>query len=68
LIGEALPVASVGAIPLQDFAITFDQKHLLVRFRANRNKHRLERRQLQMSRSMTAPGLPGDLALAKAGN
>ena len=68
LIGEALPVASVGAIPLQDFAITFDQKHLLVRFRANRNKHRLERRQLQKSRSMTAPGLPGDLTLAKAGN
>jgi Aspartyl protease len=46
-IGDQIPVGNLGASSLQDFAVTFDQARGLVRFRADRRVHRLERRQLE---------------------
>jgi len=45
-INSLVPFASIGSAPLQDFVVTFDQKHQLVRFEARKNTHRLERSQL----------------------
>lgn len=45
-INSLVPFASIGSTPLQDFVVTFDQKHQLVRFEARKNVHRVERSQL----------------------
>jgi predicted aspartyl protease len=45
-IDSLVPFASIGSAPLQDFVVTFDQKHQLVRFEARKNAHRVERSQL----------------------
>ncbi len=45
-ISGEIPVGNLGAASLQDFAITFDQRQQLVRFRARMNTHRLARHQL----------------------
>jgi hypothetical protein len=45
-IADQIPVGNLGAASLQDFAITFDQQHQLVRFQSRRNTHRLLQSQL----------------------
>lgn len=40
-IHAAFPLANFGSCPMQNFALTFDQKNLLVRFEASRKKFRL---------------------------
>jgi predicted aspartyl protease len=40
-IHAAFPLADFGACPMQNFALTFDQKNLLVRFEASRKRMRL---------------------------
>jgi len=45
-IDHLIPFASIGSAPLQDFVVTFDQRHRLVRFEAKRNAHSVERNQL----------------------
>src|SRR5579862_1507096 len=41
-----IPFATIGSAPLQDFAVTFDQRHGLIRFEAKKNAHSVERNQL----------------------
>ncbi len=55
-ISGQIPVGNLGAAPLQDFAITFDQRRQLVRFQARKNTHRLLRSQL----AGWKPGRAGD--------
>jgi hypothetical protein len=45
-LGEQIPVGNLGAVSLQDFALTFDQANRLVRFQARNRVHRLERTHL----------------------
>ena len=47
-INDLAAVANLGAVSLQDFAITFDQSQRLVRFQAHKRTHRLLREQLAM--------------------
>jgi hypothetical protein len=47
-INDLSAVGNLGAISLQDFAITFDQSQRLVRFQAHKKTHRLSREQLAM--------------------
>ena len=48
-INDLIPVGNLGAVSLQDFAITFDQRQQLVRFQAHNTTHRLLRKQLVMT-------------------
>jgi len=45
-INELTAVANLGAVSLQDFAITFDQIQQLVPFQAHKTTHRVVREQL----------------------
>ncbi len=47
-INDLTAVGNLGAVSLQDFAITFDQRQQLVRFQAHKKTHRLLREQLAM--------------------
>lgn len=49
-VSEEIPVGNLGALSLQDFAVTFDQAQGLVRFQAARKVHRMNRDRLDEGR------------------
>jgi len=55
-IGDQIPVGNLGALSLQDFAITFDQGQRLVRFQAPGNVHRLNQTQFDVGNREPAKG------------
>ena len=66
-INPAFPIANFGSVPMQNFALTFDQRNLLVRFEA-------EQRELHLSATPAAirllnapPAQPHDSTLVPVG-
>jgi hypothetical protein len=48
-INSVFPVANLGALPLQDFAVTFDQRSKLLSFASRGRSHRIGRTPMQAS-------------------
>lgn len=67
MIDGLIPFASIGSAPLQDFVVTFDQRHKLVRFEAKKNAHSVERNQLPSWDSSGAKGILTALDLPSGG-
>jgi predicted aspartyl protease len=66
-INPAFPLANFGSCPMQNFAVTFDQKNALVRFEASKSVFRLPATPVPI-RMMNAPSTqPADPALVPIG-
>jgi hypothetical protein len=66
-IHPAFPLANFGSPPMRNFAITFDQKNLLVRFAARENHFRLDAPPAPTSLNFQPIAHPGDLSLVPIG-
>jgi hypothetical protein len=66
-IHPAFPLANFGSPPMRNFAITFDQKNLLVRFAARENHFRLDVPPAPTSLNLQPIAHPGDLRLVPIG-
>ena len=62
-IGGAFPLANFGSSPLQAFAVTFDQKSKLVRFKAGQKTLSLSAPPTPINLLNGPPGLPRDRSL-----
>ena len=65
-INPAFPLANFGGYPLQNFAVTFDQKNLLMRLDAARKRFHLETMPTSI-RMLNAPFKPPDIKLVPVG-
>lgn len=63
----AFPLVNLGACPMQNFAVTFDQKNLLVRFDSDREILHLDAMPTEMHMQNTPAPHPPDLALVPVG-
>jgi predicted aspartyl protease len=66
-IHPAFPLVNLGACPMQNFAVTFDQKNLLVRFDSAREVLHLDSMPTTMRMQNAPPPRPPDLALVPVG-
>lgn len=66
-INPAFPMASLGACPMQDFALTFDQKNGLVRLDARQRTHRLSATPYPMRLQNAPDREPADPKLVPVG-
>jgi predicted aspartyl protease len=66
-IHSAFPLANFGSCPMQNFALTFDQKNLLVRFEANQKKFRLTATPTAMRLTNAPAATPRDPGLVPIG-
>jgi predicted aspartyl protease len=66
-IHPAFPLVNLGACPMQHFAITFDQKNLLVRFDSDHEILHLDSTPTTMRMQSTPAPKPPDLALVPVG-
>jgi hypothetical protein len=66
-IHPAFPLVNLGACPMQNFAITFDQKNLLVRFDSDREVFHLNSMPTNMRMQNAPASKPPDLALVPVG-
>lgn len=66
-IHPAFPLANFGSPPMRHFAITFDQKNLLVRFAARENQFRLDTPPAPTSLNLQPITHPADLSLVPVG-
>ena len=66
-IHPAFPLVNLGACPMQHFAITFDQKNLLVRLDSDHEILHLDSMPTNMRMQNAPPSKPPDLALIPVG-
>jgi predicted aspartyl protease len=66
-INPAFPLANFGSCPMHNFALTFDQKSLLVRFAANRKLLRLDTTPTALHMEHAPIQKPADIALVPVG-
>jgi Aspartyl protease len=66
-IHPAFPLVNLGACPMQNFAVTFDQKNLLVRFDSEHETLHLDSMPTTMRMQNSPPPRPPDLALVPVG-
>ncbi len=66
-IHPAFPLVNFGACPMQNFAVTFDQKNLLVRFASDRTTLHLDSMPTTMRMQNAPAPQPTDLALVPVG-
>jgi predicted aspartyl protease len=66
-INPAFPVANFGAVPMQNFAVTFDQQNKLVRFDSTRQTLHLSATPTPMHLDNSPPTHPPDQALVPVG-
>lgn len=66
-INPAFPLANFGACPLQNFAVTFDQKNTLVRFESSQRVLHLSPTPEPMRLESAAPDKPPDNSLVPVG-
>jgi Aspartyl protease len=62
-INGAFPLVNFGSCPMQDFALTFDQKKLLVRFSSKKKTHRLGTPPTPLQLANMPRPLPANLSL-----
>lgn len=66
-IHPAFPLVNLGACPMQNFAVTFDQRNLLVRFASDRTTLHLDSMPTTMRMQNAPAPQPTDLALVPVG-
>lgn len=66
-INPAFPLANFGSCPMQDFALTFDQKNALIRFDARQKSIRLAATPAPLRLQSTPPPRPADISLVPVG-
>jgi len=66
-INPAFPIANFGSRPLENFAVTFDQKSLLMRLDSPRDSFRLDIAPTTIRMENAPPQRPVDLALVPVG-
>lgn len=66
-IHPAFPLVNLGACPMQNFAVTFDQKNLLVRFHSDHETLHLDSMPTNMRMQNAPDAHPPDLALVPVG-
>jgi hypothetical protein len=65
-VSPVFPIANLGAVALQVFAITFDQAHKRIQFQADSHTLRISRSQMQALTESSA-GVPFTRMVASAG-
>jgi hypothetical protein len=66
-INPAFPLANFGSCPMQDFALTFDQKSALIRFDARQKSIHLAATPAPLRLQSTPPPRPADVSLVPVG-